>query len=278
MDFRHTKMLLLIIFLVFDIYLAFLLFSRAPIQSSNGVDAVQTLEVRLKNRNIKLPDSQLDTEMALPVLKTNQSTRLVEQKETLKGQKIRLSDKGLESTFDEPVVLDIEFATEMKPLTDEQMAKIQTQLLGKSEWFIAGESYTQGIYFPHEHQVIVYQEAYDNKVIMDGTAQIRLQLDKENRVKGYLQTYQDVLTTVTEANSLKSVRDVLSYLDTRVDTYIPDGSTIHPLTLVYYRTNNLKKIAIYNPAWVITYGPDEENMKTVMIDALDLTRVVPSVN
>ena len=278
MDFRHTKMLLLVIFLVFDIYLAFLLFSRAPIQSSSGGDAVQTLEMRLKNRNIKLPDESLDSEVMLPVLKTNQNDVLATQKDKLQGQIVRMSDKGLEATFETPIALDFSLTAEQHQLTDEQMAVIHSQLLNKPELFVAGETYTKGFYLPHEHQIVLCQMAYDNKFILDGTGQIRFNLDKDNQVKSYVQTYQDHFKTITEAKLLKSPRDVLTYLDTRVDTYIPDDSTIQPLELVYYRTSNLKQIAIYTPAWLITYGPDNENMKTVMIDALELTRVAQTVN
>ena len=104
MDFKRTQFLLFIVFLCFDIYLGFVLYSKLGtrvVQSSNNPTI--TIEQQLKNRNIKFATALSEETEMLPIVKANTETLLEKNRDKLQGQTTKYTNKQLQSTFDEPI-------------------------------------------------------------------------------------------------------------------------------------------------------------------------------
>ena len=98
---------------------------------------------------------------------------------------------------------------------------------------------------------------------------MRLSFNADFQLREYTQTYQSDFKVLDQPIALISVKDALKLLETRVDTYIPDGSTIQQISLGYYRTVNLQDFDVYTPVWEITYSQDEASSRTVLVDAVE---------
>ena len=156
-----------------------------------------------------------------------------------------------------------------KTLTQEQVEDIRRNFLDRPEYFVRGAEYTVWSFSPESRTLTFYMVAYDGYPVLDGSSELRLSFNADFQLREYTQTYQSDFKVLDQPIALISVKDALKLLETRVDTYIPDGSTIQQISLGYYRTVNLQDFDVYTPVWEITYSQDEASTRTVLVDAVE---------
>lgn len=266
MDFKRIQVVLIIFFLIFDVYLVYMLFSRSEPVMSYNLSTEVPIEERLTERGISFGELN-DQTTHLPFVVTQQSNVLAENISQLEGQEVSLTQEGiLTSRFDEPVDLGLEMDEATTGLTTEQMQALN-EFLSDSSLFINGDQYRNYWYINTANVIYIRMLAYDGRPIVDGSAEIRILLDENYMMTGYHQTYQDDITTLQESREIISQREAIEIIDERAQTLIPDNSIIHYLTSVYYRSRNLEEFSVYSPAWQLVYD-NEEGRFTLLVDAV----------
>lgn len=266
MDFKRIQVVLIIFFLIFDVYLVYMLFSRSEPVMSYNLSTEVPIEERLTERGISFGELN-DQTTHLPFVVTQQSNVLAENISQLEGQEVSLTQEGiLTSRFDEPVDLGLEMDEATTGLTTEQMQALN-EFLSDSSLFINGDQYRNYWYINTANVIHIRMLAYDGRPIVDGSAEIRILLDENYMMTGYRQTYQDDITTLQESREIISQREAIEIIDERAQTLIPDNSIIHYLTSVYYRSRNLEEFSVYSPAWQLVYD-NEEGRFTLLVDAV----------
>lgn len=267
MDFKRIQLLLLIFFLVFDIYLFQMLLARSEVNSQVTTQIETTIEEDLSARNIRYEELSKET-TTLPLVKANSSDLLVENLSQLEGQNASINDRGeLISTFNEAIPLNIGLNRTTETLNEDQIEQLRANFLSQPSYFIEGTAYDSFRYLPDERIISIRMNAYEGRIIADGSAELRLILDENYNLIQYIQTYQDHIQPLSTERNIISERMALEIINQRADTTIPDNSTITRMRQCYYRSSNLEDFDIYSPAWGIIYRSEDGQSGTVYIDA-----------
>lgn len=266
MDFKRIQLVLVFCFLIFDIYLLFMLFSRADVQSLPAQEVEVTIEENLSNRGVQFNELSTD-KYQLPFVVAENNNHLAENISQLENQEATVNQDGmLTSVLAEPLDLGLGLTAETTGLSAEQREQLQV-ILEDPSLFISGTAYRNIWYVNTEQVLYVRMTAYDGSPIVDGTAEIRINLDDNFMMTGYTQTYQSEITPLATDRTVLSQREAIEIIDRRVETLIPDDSVIHYAVLVYYRQTELDGLNVYSPAWQIVY--DNANGRfTLLVDGI----------
>ncbi|MBZ6527749.1 two-component system regulatory protein YycI [Aerococcaceae bacterium DSM 111021] len=266
MDFKRIQIVLVFFFLVFDVYLLFMLFSRAEVAGTPSEEIELTIEENLSNRGVSFSELSTD-KYQLPFVVSETSNHLAENISQLEFPEVSVNQEGvLTTTLSEPMDLGLGLTTEITGLSTEQRQSLQ-DILEDPALFISGEMYRNIWYVNSEKVIYARMTAYDGSPIVDGTAEIRINLNDNFMMTGYSQTYQGNIVELEKERSILSEREALEIIDRRVETLIPDDSTIHYSILVYYRQTELDGLNVYSPAWQIVY--DNANGRfTLLVDGI----------
>lgn len=302
MDFKRIQVLLLLFFIVFDIYLITLLYDRLPINLMNN-DPAQSINavVEMENRGVEIhPDvNHDDSQPFLSILKTDSNDELRLNRSSLTNQTVQVSTEGvLESNFIQPVELDISLGEESEVLSEADFNWIRENVLLDNSLFINGDVYSNHWYSPHSKQIIVrmvteeglpLEEVTESSLpenngaslspnqpipIADGSADIRLFLDENHNLIGYQQTYQPPMYELEQPKQLISSNQALEVIENRIDTTLPNDAVIISLNLSYYRSTSTFNFNVYTPAWeVIYYRQETGQTQSILVDAIRSTVV-----
>lgn len=266
MDFKRIQIVLVFFFLVFDVYLLFMLFSRAEVAGTPSEEIELTIEENLSNRGVSFSELSTD-KYQLPFVVSETSNHLAENISQLEVPEVSVNQEGvLTTTLSEPMDLGLGLTAEITGLSTEQRQSLQ-DILEDPALFISGEMYRNIWYVNSEKVIYARMTAYDGSPIVDGTAEIRINLNDNFMMTGYSQTYQGNIVELEKERSILSEREALEIIDRRVETLIPDDSTIHYSILVYYRQTELDGLNVYSPAWQIVY--DNSNGRfTLLVDGI----------
>lgn len=266
MDFKRIQLFLVFFFLIFDIYLLFMLFNRAEVESMPFQEVELRIEENLSNRGVKY--NELSTEkFQLPFVVSEPNNHLAENISQLETQEVAVDQNGmLTSSLEGSLDLGLGLTSEATGLSEEQRQVLQ-EVLSNPALFISGEAYRNIWYVNTEQAIYARMTAFDGSPIVDGTAEIRISLNEDYMMTGYTQTYQGNITDLESDRTILSERETLEIIDRRVETLIPDNSTIHYSVLVYYRATALDGLNVYSPAWQIVYDNDNGRF-TLLVDAV----------
>lgn len=266
MDFKRIQLVLVFFFLVFDMYLLFMLFNRADIDSTPFQEVELSIEENLSKRGVTYNELAIE-KYALPFVVSEPNNHLAENIAQLENQGATVDQKGvLTSLFEEPLDLNLGLTPEATGLSQEQRQTLQ-EVLANPALFISGEQYRNIWYVNTEQAIYARMTTPDGNPIVDGSAEIRISLDQNYMMTGYTQTFQGNITDLESERTILSERETLEIIDQRVETLIPDNSTIHYSVLVYYRGTALDGLNVYSPAWQIVYDNDNGRF-TLLVDAI----------
>lgn len=281
MDFKRIQILLLVFFVMFDIYLFYLLSEKSPFNqtSHNATAQVNTLQ-EIRSRGIVLSERVHinDEHPELPIIKVDSNDELKEASEQLENQSFSLTPEGvLTSQFTHPLDLDISLGEDNKILSQKDFTWIWEHILSNPKYFIQGAKYLNHWYSPQDNMISVRMvvdlstENSDNQVIpiSDGTAELRLLLDDDYRLQSYIQSFQANPRVLEAPKRLISSHEALEVIQNRIDTTLPNDSTIISMSLSYYQSVNTQNFKIYTPAWEIIYFRRESSQtQSILVDAL----------
>lgn len=268
MDFKRIQLFLLAFFILFDIYLAKMLSDKIDSTQIALVKPDISIEQQLTERNISYKDILKGEANALPIIKVKKQTDLVDLQSQLVGQALQYSEGVLMSTFNMPLALPISIDANTTGLTEVDIATLKEQLLSKPDVFINGSHYSHVTYNPVTRIITARMTAYNNVVIADGTAELKMMLDENFQLTHYMQTYQSDFVALDEPIQLITDKDAVSLLNKQLDTSLPDGATVEQMSLKYYRSMNTSMFEIYAPMWVIVYSSSDTTQNTNYIDAV----------
>ena len=272
MDFKRIMLMLTLFFLIFDIYLGFRVYQQVQSTTIRQSDfQQQSIEQRLQARDITLLSPLNEEEVEGILIKTEDNTVLRDGLNQLTHQQVNLSDENvLTATFDEPLNMEGQITPETSTLPSEVAKFIRDQYLLNDELFIEGGAYTQYWYLPTNRTIVFWMTAINNTPIVDGSAEIKLQLDENYNIVSYTQTYQQNFVTLDEDKPYKLItaREAIEVLDTRIQTNLPSNSTIIHVTLSYIKYKEWDEINIYLPVWNVVYQRSEGQTGSMLVDAI----------
>lgn len=272
MDFKRIMLMLTLFFLIFDIYLGFRVYQQVQSTTIRQSDfQQQSIEQRLQARDITLLSPLNEEEVEGTLIKTEENTVLRDGINQLTHQQVNFSDDNiLTATFDEPLNLEGQITPETSTLPSEVAKFIRDQYLLNDELFIEGGAYTQYWYLPTNRTIVFWMTAINNTPIVDGSAEIKLQLDENYNIVSYTQTYQQNFVTLDEDKPYKLItaREAIEVLDTRIQTNLPSNSTIIHVTLSYIKYKEWDEINIYLPVWNVVYQRSEGQTGSMLVDAI----------
>ncbi|MHA3226376.1 two-component system regulatory protein YycI [Globicatella sulfidifaciens] len=272
MDFKRIMLMLTLFFLIFDIYLGFRVYQQVQSTTIRQSDfQQQSIEQRLQARDITLLSPLNEEAVEGTLIKTEENTVLRDGINQLTHQQVNFSDDNvLTATFDEPLNLEAQITPETSTLPSEVAKFIRDQYLLNDELFIEGGAYTQYWYLPTNRTIVFWMTAINNTPIVDGSAEIKLQLDENYNIVSYTQTYQQNFVTLDEDKPYKLItaREAIEVLDTRIQTNLPSNSTIIHVTLSYIKYKEWDEINIYLPVWNVVYQRSEGQTGSMLVDAI----------
>ncbi|MGX7099042.1 two-component system regulatory protein YycI [Globicatella sanguinis] len=272
MDFKRIMLMLTLFFLIFDIYLGFRVYQQVQSTTIRQSDfQQQSIEQRLQARDITLLSPLNEEEVEGTLIKTEENTVLRDGLNQLTHQQVNFSDENvLTATFDEPLNMEGQITPETSTLPSEVAKFIRDQYLLNDELFIEGGAYTQYWYLPTNRTIVFWMTAINNTPIVDGSAEIKLQLDENYNIASYTQTYQHNFVTLDEDKPYKLItaREAIEVLDTRIQTNLPSNSTIIHVTLSYIKYKEWDEINIYLPVWNVVYQRSEGQTGSMLVDAI----------
>lgn len=226
-----------------------------------------TVEEELSNRGVIF--DEFDQEQPIvSLLRSDSSNVLVDNISQLLNQTATIdSNRVLTSQFDTAITLPIEINNTTTHLNSEQFQQIYDSIITDESLFIEGSAYKDFWYLPHQRVIIVRMVDEANLPIVDGSAEIRMQLDEQYQLTGYTQTYQANLTYLPTEERVISERMAIEILDRRVETYIPNEAQLISSQLSYYCSTSLNDINVYSPVWEFIYLEKNNVSKSLLVDA-----------
>lgn len=271
LDYKRIQILLIVIFVLFNGYLSSQLFKKYDNANQlNTQTSYTNIDDDLKDRNISLIEPLNNERVSLPVVKANRQDLLNKHISQLQNQTVTYDQATatLTSSFAQPIDLGVGLNNQSTGISRDQANVIRENFLKKPDLFIFGDQYTHWWYIPASRTLIFRMSAFDGKAIVDGTAEIRIQLDEQYKMINYVQTYQTDFYQLEEPIQLISSKEAVTFLDQRIETYLPNDSQIRHISLTYYRSMAVSQFNIYTPAWEIVYYRSDGVTKAMLVDAV----------
>lgn len=267
MDFKRIQLLLFFFFVIFNFYLIYTIREGISGVSVNPNTPVETtIEEELSNRGVTFKEFK-DNNPEIPLMKSDQNNYLAENISQLLNQNASIdSNRVLTSVFDQPIDLQIGLSEVVTTLSAEQYETLATTLLSDPTLFIQGTAYSDYLYLPSERAIILKMTDGEGHSIIDGSAELRLQLDDAFMLTGYTQTYQANISYLPEKVTMISEKKAIEILDRRVETYIPNDAQILSTRISYYRSTALNEMNVYTPVWEFIYMEDNGASKALLVD------------
>lgn len=273
MDFKRIILMLSLFFLVFDCYLGYRVYQEYRSAQIRQTDyQQQSIEQRLSARGIAVM-TNLSGEHSTGVLTKIEENDVLRDSidQLVVGSKSFDENGRLNVTFQEPLSLNGRITQSTREIPTDLAQYIAQEYLSKEDLFIQGGAYTQYWYLPASRTLYFWMTATNDLPVVDGSAEIRLQLDENYNIASYSQTYQESFTPLQASTpyELISSKDAIEVLDTRIQTSLPVNSTIIFVNLSYATYKAWDNIKIYLPVWYVVYqGPDGQ-IGSMSVDAIN---------
>lgn len=243
MDFKRVENILIVAFLLVNIFLASILINRAQDSQASTVSQqeISVLE-EMANRNIDLPELTENTPQ-LTYLQSTKEEFSESEVESLPNQTGSLNAAGnvYSGILSEPLEL-----SSSSKLTDQDLRKIESFM--QSDAVIYGEEYSYFYFDPVQSQAI-YTQGHNGIPIADGTASVTFHFDSNHDILAYDQSYAGELQPQGRNLILISEREAVEILFQ--NNKLPSNSSVSKPRLSYFRTLDLDDISMYAPVWFV---------------------------
>lgn len=234
MDWRKTQMIFIVTLLILNVFLAVIYFNK---QLSDDPDTIgnETLEERLKADNITYPDlSSKPTNGA--IFTTERAAFTAKDVSDLSGQSITLKDNNKEIYS----VLETPIKAGKKGNSADFKKFMETEIY-------RGESYEFWDYDKEAKTLTFNQLINNNMVLFDEAGQITFNLDSNDQVVSYEQTWMSKQDDLKEKTNLMSAADALEAVYQHGE--LKQDSDVVSATFGYYTTVQLPSGNVYFPVW-----------------------------
>lgn len=259
MNFRRVETILIIAFLLVNVFLLSTYYNRSDMNYAATDNEIINLVREMENQNIQLPEFT-EEEYELPYLQADEHNLLSENASRLSNQTGNVNQDGslYSSILSNPVALSGE-----AQLTEEDRARLDAFI--QSDQVLFGDQYVLFQYQPNS-QRIIYTQAVNGAPIADGTSSITLHMDSAGQVISYEQTFAGPMTAQGTAHPLITDRTAVELLFQNNE--IPSGATVARPVLTYYRTLALEDLSMYAPVWYVRIQTDS-GVEEIRVDAIN---------
>ncbi|WP_270180566.1 two-component system regulatory protein YycI [Alkalihalobacillus sp. CinArs1] len=261
MDWNRTKTILILTFLVFNIFLLSDLISKRT--DISGLEQLQqvTLEEKLDSFNVtykKKPTVQTEN---MPYISGKVHEFNEKEEKTLEegtSQEIELDGNKLISTLEKPY-----------PINDPTRASAFSIFL---ETYVYEGSKYEYSHSADDKNIIYFVETYkDDRPIYNQNSGMLIVSMEDNKVTSYTQTYLD-LSSITEERKIDPASDAIEVLLNQ--QYIELNDVVEDVSLGYYTVTNEdeREKIVFVPTWrvVLTNSKNEEQEPEVYyVDAIE---------
>lgn len=259
MDFRRVETILIIAFLLVNVFLLSTFYSRSDMNyAASGSETINMVR-EMENQGIQLPEFT-EEEHELPYLQADEHNLLAENASRLSDQTGNVNQDGslYSSILSNPVALSGE-----EQLTEDDLARLDAFI--QSGQVLFGDQYVLFQYRPNS-QRIIYTQAVNGVPIADGTSSITLHMDSAGQVISYEQTFAGPMTAQGTTHPLITDRTAVELLFQNNE--IPSGAKVARPVLTYYRTLALEDLSMYAPVWYVRIQTDS-GVEEIRVDAIN---------
>lgn len=266
MDFKRIERILIIAFLLLNIYLVYILWDqRQDIVNTNENQSLNLIQ-EMENNNISLPIFGLEEE-SMGYLQANKDMNIQEHFSELDNLMEEISSDG--STYTAVLSEPLQLSSGGEDLTPADVARID-RLVSSEDQIAFGEEYEFLTYRKNLNQVI-YTQRIDGIPILDGTASIRFAVDSNQRIVRFEQTYAGNLE-MSQDVSREIITDKRAVEILYQNNRISSGAQVDRPVLAYHRTLDLEEMSMYIPVWYVQIN--ETNVERV--NAFDGSIIISS--
>ncbi|WP_170289424.1 two-component system regulatory protein YycI [Metabacillus lacus] len=242
MDWSKTKTIFIISFLVLDIFLALQFFDK---KNSSNYELSKTIpiEERLAAENIKFPNDLSNANQKGSYIKGERKVFSEEDLKELTNQEATtVQNDSIRAELEEPLRLpESNWSTRLNTFVRDSI--------------IFGSEYVYWKRDKEKNQIYYYQE-YKGKIIFQNPASndigiglLILNIDSDNQIVSYEQTYMDSIQEVDEQQDILAPIKAIEALYDKRD--IRTNSTVTKVELGYYTRYPLSTTQILLPTWHI---------------------------
>lgn len=245
MDFKRVERILIVAFLMLNLYLVYILWDqRQDMVDTNDNQSLNLIQ-EMENNNIGLPMFSLE-EKRMGYLQANKDTKAQEIFSNLNNQMGEIGTDG--STYSAILSEPLQISSGGENLTPADLARID-RFVSSEEHVAFGEEYEYLTYQRNLNQV-VYTQRVGDIPILDGTASIRFAVDSNQRIIQFEQTYAGNLE-MSQDVSREIITDKRAVEILYQNNRIPSGARVERPVLAYHRTLDLEEMSMYIPAWYV---------------------------
>lgn len=259
MNFKRVERILIVAFILLNMYLVSVAVSYFNVSSSPSGQATLSIEEELINSNILFPELSEENQ-SLPYIQINNDGELME---ILEAENISVN--GITSSsyyFDRFIFEETIQLSEGTNLSEEDRVTIQSFL--KSGRVPFGDMYVYFDYRPQLQQLI-FTQAVDGIPIADGSSSISLNLDDDWNLTSYDQSITGKPQQQGGDVSLISEKNAVEILFQ--NNHIRSNATVHAPRLVYQRILDNSQMDLYVPAWYVKIINENNSVSDFRVDA-----------
>ncbi|WP_102348090.1 two-component system regulatory protein YycI [Bacillus sp. Marseille-P3661] len=253
MDWSRTKTIFILIFLILDLFLVFQFIEK---RSSGQLDYIteSTIEEQLEADDItyvELPKADISESYI-----TGKRKKFTEAEvANLTNQNISfLSDEWIISHFDEPIQLrENNLDTQFKQILEENV--------------LFGDSYVFWGWNKVTNKLLFFQTYNGRPLYFNENAMLSLQLNGENQLISYEQTFLTDLTEIIEEGTNHEILPVLKAIENLYKkNYLTSGSHVTNVELGYYKNVPISgDMQFFAPTWHIVV----DNQHNYFVNAIE---------
>ena len=275
MDFRRIQYILIVAFLILDLFLLNIFVGKNSVYFLNDYNRSTAPSVQKEMNLEELTETSVSDETGeLPFVAGQLDLEAwQEEAEKLTDQEVTVDSKGrLFSKLDRPIPVaslqkgtaeDAWSVSDFKEVND---FKDSSQLLN-------GKDYQFAYYNPRKSTITYYQEAYDGHGIIDGTGDLIFHLNDKQEVDAYEQSYAGETQVQGEDRPLISEKQAIENL--YLNDEIPNKATVVKVKIGYRTSLALDQLHMYKPIWTIYIRHNDDEIETEYVDGINGTIIQP---
>ncbi|MDK6678880.1 two-component system regulatory protein YycI [Aerococcus sp. UMB8608] len=275
MDFRRIQYILIVAFLILDLFLLNIFVSKNSIYFPNDSNRSTAASVQTEMNLNELAEIPLSDEAGeLPFVAAQLDLEAwQEAADKLTDQEVTIDSKGrLFSKLDRPLPLP---ALD-KGLAEDSWSEIDFKELNDfkdSQQVLNGKDYHFAYYNPRKSTVTYYQEAYDGHGIIDGSGDLIFHLNDKLEVDAYEQSYAGETQVQGENRPLISEKQAIENL--YLNDEIPNKASVVKVKIGYRTSLALDQLHMYKPIWTIYIKHNDDEVETEYVDGINGTIIQP---
>lgn len=277
MAFRRIEMLLIMTFLLLNIFLAYVFVGKNALLFSEPLDQSRVniqQEMRADDIQFEAPEDTNREEAFIRGMRNDVSEETLENKAD-GHYEFELANSGrILGDLADPIRLPGLAGISDVKAVDEEMMQPLTDFLTK--FIYQGDQY-EYVGFDSKQRMITFMQRTENDLfVVDGSGEIAFYLNENLEVERFDQTY--IADVKTQGNLRKVVSEKQALENLYLNNKIQKGDRIVSNMLGYYQTLIVDDMTVYNPTWTFIIANSDGSFERLHVDGINGTIVQTDSN